>query len=78
MKTIAVKVRVGAPKTHIKGIMADGTYKIDVAAVPEDNKANLELIRFLAKEFDVAKSDIEILSGQTNSKKILRIQKNPT
>ncbi len=75
--TFSVKVRPSATKTQAKSKLADGSYKIDVAAVPEDNKANLELIRFLAGEFHVSKSNIEILSGQTNSKKIIRIQKNP-
>lgn len=74
---LSLKVRANASKTFVKGKMADGSYKIDVAAVPEDNKANLELIRFLAKELDVMKSAIEIVSGQTSSRKIFRISKNP-
>ena len=72
-KTLIVKVRPGAKKTQIKGTMADGTIKIDVAAKPEDGKANAELIRFLTEEFDVPKSGITIVSGQASHQKRIRL-----
>lgn len=46
--------------------------KINVVSVPEKGKANLELIRFLAKSLRTAKSDWEIISGeQDRYKKLL-------
>lgn len=54
--------------------MADGTIKLDIAAVPEDGKANEELVRFLADEFDVPKSHVEILKGHTAKTKVVRIR----
>ena len=69
----SVKVRPKAAQTEFKGLLADGTLKVDLCAVPEDGKANEELIRFLAKHFNVPKSNIEILSGQTSKKKRIRI-----
>lgn len=51
----------------------DGALKVRLAAPPVDNAANEELIKLLAKEFGVAKSDVEILSGQTAKTKQVRI-----
>ena len=70
---MAVRVHPGARKTHIKSVMVDGTIKIDIAAAPEDGKANAELIEFLAEEFGIAKSKIEIVSGETSRRKVVRI-----
>ena len=72
-----VKVRPSAARTVIKGILADGTLKIDVAAVPEDGKANAELVRFLAEEFGVGKVNVEVVTGHTSSRKKIRIQLLP-
>ena len=68
-----VKVRPQAQRTQVTGQLADGTIKIDLAAVPEDGKANAELIKFLAKEFDVPRSSVELIAGQTSRKKVMKI-----
>lgn len=70
-----IKVRPGANKSQIKEMMEDGTWKIDIAAIPEDGKANAELIRFLSKEFSVPKQNIVILSGHTSTQKAVRVQR---
>ncbi len=70
---LMLKIRPGAAKTAIKSRLVDGTIKMDVAAVPEDGKANRELIEFLADSLGVAKAKIEILSGQTAKVKKVRI-----
>jgi uncharacterized protein (TIGR00251 family) len=69
--SITVRVRPGASETLIKGVMADGTIKIDLAAVPEDGKANAELLRFLAQDCEIPHA--EIVSGHTGRKKVIRI-----
>ncbi len=46
-----------ASKTEVVGLHGDAL-KIRIKAPPVDGKANLELIRFLAKEFDVSKRDV--------------------
>ncbi|MDO8468709.1 MAG: DUF167 domain-containing protein [Candidatus Peribacter sp.] len=71
--TFSVRVHAGAARTKVKGALADGTLKVDVAAVPEDGRANAELIRFLAEECAVPKSHVEILRGQTQKTKIVRV-----
>jgi len=50
--------------------------KISVTAAPEGGKATDHMVRFLAKEFGVSNADIEVVFGQTNVNKQLRI-KNP-
>lgn len=47
--------------------------KISVVSVPEKGKANEELLKFLAKSFKIAKSAIEIVAGETDRCKKLRI-----
>jgi hypothetical protein len=72
--SFTVRVHPGAARTRAKAVMADGTLKVDIAAAPEDGKANEELVRFLADEFDVAKSHVEILKGHTAKTKVVRIR----
>ena len=40
--------------------------KINVISVPEKGKANKELLDFLAKKLDVAKSCLAVVAGQTD------------
>lgn len=70
---LRIKVLAGAGKTEFIEEMADGTLKIAVKAVPEKGKANLELIRYLAKEAGTAKSDIKIISGAGERLKLIKI-----
>lgn len=71
--TVAVRVRPHAKVTQIKEVMSDGSLKIDLAAVPEDSKANVALVWFLAGIFSVPASHIRILSGATARVKLVRI-----
>ncbi|MBI3618917.1 DUF167 domain-containing protein [Candidatus Peregrinibacteria bacterium] len=70
---IAFRVRPAASVTRFTSTMADGSLKIDLAAVPEDGAANEELIRFLAEEFDVPQSAVTIISGHASRRKLVRI-----
>lgn len=74
--SFAVRVHPGAQRTKVKGILADGTVKIDVAAEREEGKANAELVRFLAEEFGVPRSHVEILKGQTAKTKVVRVRQS--
>ena len=70
---IAVKVVVRSAETGLAGKMADGSWKVRIAAVPEQGKANRELIVFLAAHFGVAPRRVHILSGKTSTHKRIRI-----
>jgi hypothetical protein len=44
-------------------------------AAPEDGKANVELVSFLAKEFSVPKANIHIAAGLTSPRKTIRVSR---
>ena len=68
--TITIKPNARENKIEKK----DGTvWTIRIKAPAIENKANKELIYFLAKELDVPKSHITIIRGQTAKTKILEI-----
>ncbi len=69
---VTVRVTARASKSEIVG-EHDGALKVRLAAPPVDGQANEELIKLLAKEFGAAKSDVQILSGQTSKTKRLAI-----
>lgn len=71
--SLTFRVRPSASSTQLKGVMADGTIKIDLAAVPEDGKANTELIRFLVQDCEIPHA--EIVSGHTGRKKVVRLSR---
>jgi uncharacterized protein (TIGR00251 family) len=72
---LAVKVIPGSSKTEFREMMADDTYKIAIAAAPEKGKANIELIKYLAKELHVSKTRIKIISGAGERTKLIKITK---
>jgi hypothetical protein len=50
-------------------------YKVYVTVAPEQGKANKKMIELLAKYFDVSKSQIKIIKGETSRNKIVEILK---
>ncbi|WP_028881567.1 DUF167 family protein [Teredinibacter turnerae] len=54
------------------GLQAD-RLKIRITAPPTDGKANAHLVKYLARQFGVAKSNIEIVRGQLSRQKTLQI-----
>ena len=65
-KPCATKDAIGKPK---------GTQlKVSVTAKPKDGKATDYMVRFLAPLFGVAVADIEVVFGQENINKQLRIR----
>jgi len=70
--TFVAKIVPGSSKTAVVGIL-DGMVKVKVAAPPEKGKANQCLVAFLAKRLGIRKNAIEIVTGQTNPVKHIRI-----
>ena len=56
----------------------DDRIKIKICAPAVDNKANQQLIKFVAKEFQVAKSRVTIIKGHKSRQKTLHIQSPPS
>lgn len=72
---LRIKVLPGMPETKLRLIMADETIKINIAAPPAKGKANLELIKFLAREFAINKNNVKIISGAGDRVKLVKIVK---
>jgi hypothetical protein len=79
-KTVMLPVKI-IPKSstsEIVGFLGDQlTLKIKIKAVPEKNKANEELIKFLAKTFNLKTQQISIKTGHTSTRKIIEISQLP-
>ncbi len=69
---MTVKVVPGSSRTALAGVLG-GMLKVKIAAAPEKGKANKALIQFLSKQLGTGRNDIEIISGQTNPVKQVRV-----
>ncbi|HQT42420.1 MAG TPA: DUF167 family protein [Halothiobacillus sp.] len=67
---------LGTPsaKHDVIGKPKGNQLKVSVTAAPVAGKATDHMVRFLAKEFGVAASDIEVVFGRFNINKQLRIK----
>jgi uncharacterized protein (TIGR00251 family) len=70
---ITVRVQPNAGRNAIAGL-TDGVWRIKVAAPPEKDKANQELLSFLSDILRVKKGRVNILKGHTSHSKILFIE----
>ncbi len=73
-----VRLIPNASTATVKGCYVDANgneyLKISVVSIPEKGKANKELISLLAKSLKISKTNISILSGETERSKKLLIQ----
>ncbi len=67
-----VKVKPNSKSQNIKE-EADGSLIVQLKSSPVDGKANNELIKLLAKQFDVPKSNIRIKSGLSSRQKLIEV-----
>jgi uncharacterized protein len=75
--TLAVRAQPGAKKTAITGVYGEGAaaqLKIAVQAPPVEGRANLALIAFLAKTFDLPKNQVELVSGELSRSKVFLLR----
>jgi uncharacterized protein (TIGR00251 family) len=70
---VDVKVVPRSSRSEVAGVMADGSLKVKIAAVPEKGKANAELCAVLARQFGVALREVEVIAGATSTQKRVRI-----
>ena len=70
-----VKVKPNSQQQKIEEL-ADGSLNIHLKSPPVDGKANEELMKLLAKKFDVPKSSIRIKSGVNSRQKLIEIDKS--
>lgn len=74
---VAVRLTPKASRDKIAGLAeeADGgvAVKAQVTAVPEDGKANAALLKLLSKAWRIPKSDMDIVLGATDRRKVVLI-----
>jgi len=73
--TFPVKIIPKSEGNAIVGMMTNGALKIRIKAPADKNKANEELVRFLAEDFETTKDKVEIISGKTDPHKLVRLKK---
>jgi uncharacterized protein (TIGR00251 family) len=70
--TFAIKVQPRARRNAIVGEFGEAL-KIALTAAPVDGRANQACVEFFADLFDVSRSSITIVSGQSSRNKVIRI-----
>lgn len=73
--TLSLHIQPRASKNEVCGIQ-ENALKIRLTSPPVDGAANKLCREFIADLFDVAKSSVEIISGETSRFKRVRIYAN--
>lgn len=68
-----IHVQTGAKNTEIAGLFGN-SLKIKLAAAPIEGKANIALVKFLAKRFSVPISRVILKRGDKSRQKLIIIQ----
>jgi len=72
---VKINIHVKPGKKQNKLEIIEGVYFVELKERAEKGKANLALIKFLAKHFNIPTSDITIVSGFASRKKIVEVRK---
>ena len=70
-KTFNIRVTPHAKQNKV--VDADGVLRVYTTVAPENGRANGAVIELLSKHFDVAKSRIKIIRGETSRDKVVTI-----
>ena len=65
---IELAVQPRASRTELAGLH-DGALRLRIAAPPVDGAANDAIVDFLAKQLDVSRTKLELVSGQSSRRK---------
>lgn len=82
---IIVKAKASAKQEKVEKLTQDSfnfegikpeplEYKVWVKEPPIDGRANIAIIRALAKHFDIAQSCIRLISGQSAKRKVFELE----
>jgi len=69
---LRIRVQPRAAQNSLAGEM-EGALKVRLTAPPVDGAANEACCKFLAELFDVARSNVEIVSGHTGRNKLVKV-----
>lgn len=70
---LALRVTPRASRNQIAGMLNDGTVKVQIAADPENDATNAELLAFLAEVLGVPKTRLEIVAGENGRDKLVSV-----
>jgi uncharacterized protein (TIGR00251 family) len=65
MVTLLIKVKPGSGKDEIS-IDAENNLSVKIKAKPIDGEANDYLVKYLSKEFNISKGNVQIEKGTTS------------
>jgi uncharacterized protein (TIGR00251 family) len=71
---LCLRIQPNASRDAFLGPYGEQAYKVTLTAAPVDGKANAQLIKFLAKQFDLPRSRVEMLTGGSSRNKRLRLK----
>lgn len=78
---VALKVTPRAARTAVQGVEIDGDGQgrlaLRVSAPPKSGKANVAVVKLLAKRWRVAPGDLELVGGARARHKVLEIRDAP-
>ncbi len=72
--TLAVRVRPSAGTDRVTGWLEDGSLKLDVAAAPEDGRANDAVVALLSRVVGVPRAAVRIAGGASSRRKRVEIE----
>ena len=72
MRKINLRVIPRARQNKID-VDENGVYRVHITAAPVDGAANAAVIKMMAEYFDIPKSQIKIVRGETSRDKIIEI-----
>ena len=70
---IHVKVKPNSSKREIESF-GGGRYLVYLKSVPENDKANIELLNLMSKELGVPPKSLKIKFGRTSTEKTIEIR----
>jgi uncharacterized protein (TIGR00251 family) len=73
MRELNIQIKPGSSRDQVEQL-EDGTWMVRLKAKPVDGAANKALIELLSRAFDVPKSRISIVRGDSSRFKKVRIQ----
>jgi uncharacterized protein (TIGR00251 family) len=71
---LLLRLRIQPRASRDELIWQDDRLRLRITAPPVDGKANAYLCAYLAKQFGVARSQVELISGETGRDKRVRIR----
>ena len=69
---IHLRISPRASRDQVAGLMGD-RLRISITAPPVDGKANAHLVKFIGRQFGIAKSMVAVVSGMSSRDKTVRI-----